>query len=243
MASKPTPSPDLQSARDALRAIRERPDAAAMLAPATQLADWIETELPGADHAQLGWGLLGLAAQLANSAEAYARAAPFVVPHTAFLDGAVSYSLFACLAGDILIGRDDTSGHTGAFAPPDALVRGRAGLVHKAVATLRQANAVPTVAEDLQLEAYGQGRWAGSGMVDRLAGDLSAMDHQQVGWGLIMAGTRLSYQANVAAEEIARHRFRRKVKKADDAAPFLGGDLIAALLILAGDACVSVAEQ
>jgi hypothetical protein len=107
-------------------------------------------------------------------------AAPFVVPHTAFLDGAASYSLFACLAGDILISRPAA---TGQFAPPDALARGRASLVHEADATLRQANAVPRVAEDLRLEAYGQGRWAGSGMVDRLAAELSGMDYQQVGWG------------------------------------------------------------
>jgi hypothetical protein len=220
--------------------LRERADAAAILTPATQLADWIEAGLPGANQAQLGWGVLGLAVQLANSAEMYARAAPFVVPHTAFLDGAASYSLFACLAGDILIGRDDTSGR---FAPPDVLARGRAGLVQQADATLRGANAVPRVAEDLRLEVYGQGRWAGSGMVDRLAAELFGMDYQQVGWGLMMAGTRLRYLATLAAEEIARHRFRRKVKKADDAAPFLGGDLIAALLILAGDACVSVSEQ
>jgi hypothetical protein len=59
----------------------------------------------------------------------------------------------------------------------------------------------------------------------------------------MMAGTRLRYQATIGAGEIARHRFRRKVKKPDDAAPFLGGDLIAALLILAGDACLSVSER
>jgi hypothetical protein len=241
--SQPTPSPDLRSARDTLQAVREHPDARAILTPATQVADWIDTELPGADHAQLGWGLLGLAVQLANSAETYARAAPFVVPHTAFLDGAASYSLFACLAGDILIGRDESSGHIGALSVPDALAAGRAGLVRKADATVRQANAVPSVAEDLRLEAYGQGRWAGNGMVDRLAAELSGMDRQHVGWGLVMAGTRLSYLANVGVGEIARHRFRRKLKKLDDAAPFLGGDLIAALLILAGDACIGVADQ
>jgi hypothetical protein len=147
--SQPTPSPDLRSARDTLQPVRERPEATAILTPATQVADWIDTELPGADHAQLGWGLLGLAVQHANSAETYARAAPFVVPHTAFLDGAASYSLFACLAGDILIGRDESSGHIGALSVPDALAAGRAGLVRKADATVRQANAVPSVAEDL----------------------------------------------------------------------------------------------
>lgn len=223
--------------------IRERPNATVILTSATQVADWTDAQLPGADHAQLGWGLLGVAAQLADAAETYARAAPFVVPHTAFLDGAVSYALFACVAGDILIGRDETAGHNGAFAVSDTLTAGRATLVRKADATVRQANAVPEVAEDLRLEAYGQGRWAGNGMVDRLAAELSGMDHQQVGWGLLIAGTRLTYQASVAAEEIAGHRFRRKSKKIDEAAPLLGADLIAALLILAGDACVSIAEH
>jgi hypothetical protein len=69
------------------------------------------------------------------------------------------------------------------------------------------------------------------------------MDRQQVGWGLVTAGTRLGYLANVGAGKSARHRFHRKLKKVDDAAPFLGGDLIAALLILAGDACIGVADQ
>jgi hypothetical protein len=116
---------------------------------------------------------------------------------------------------------------------PDATAASRPGLVRTVESLVEQAARAPGAARDLLDEVRGGGRWAGSGMVQRLADELVGMDPRQVGCALMVAGSHFSVIVDAAVPRPSVGWLGRQQRRGRGAGmPFIG-----TLLALVGEAC------
>jgi hypothetical protein len=196
------------------------------------------TEIPGADGAQMGWGVLGFCALLSNMVDqlgAGIKASAFAAQTVTGLKGG---GLLGSALGCELIAHDELQGADQLQVPPELAAR-RPGVVANAVNAVRVSMASPAFAEDVLNNASNQGRWADRGMVTQLAAELPGLDLTQAGVALLTCGGFLLSQAEQVGVNEATRGLLRTRRKAAEGMTYAGTALAGAVMALVGDACLA----
>jgi hypothetical protein len=196
------------------------------------------TEVPGADGAQMGWGVLGFCALLSNVVDqigAGVKASAFAAQT---VTGLKSGGLLGSAVGCELIAHDELRGADRLPVPPELAAR-RPGVVANAANAIRVTLGSPAFADDVLNNASDQGRWAGRGMVTQLAAELPGLDFTQAGVALLTCGGFLLSQGGQAGLNEATRGFLRTRRKAAEGMTYAGTGLAGAVMAVAGDACLA----
>jgi hypothetical protein len=194
-------------------------------------------EIPGADGAQMGWGVLGFCALLSNVVDqvgAGIKASAFAAQT---VTGLKSGGLLGSAVGCELIAHDELQGGDRLQVPPELAAR-RPGVVANAVSAIRDSMASPAFADDVLNNARDQGRWADRGMVTQLAAELPGLDLTQAGVALLTCGGLLFSQAGQVGLNEATRGFFRTRRKMAESMTYAGTGLAGAVMALAGDGCL-----
>lgn len=193
-------------------------------------------EIPGADGAHMGWGILGICLPLTSVLDQIAagvNAPAFAAQAKAGLENGV---VIACAVGYELIDRGQLRG-SGRLQVPEELAMRRPGVAAAAASAIRDSMASPAFAEGVLDNARDQGRWAGRGMITRLTTELPGIDPVQAGVALLTCGGVLVHQAGQAGLGKATSGFRGR-RKAAEGMTYAGTGLAGAVMAQAGDACL-----
>jgi hypothetical protein len=195
-------------------------------------------EIPGADGADMGWGVLWLSVLLGGMAEELTGGLKVRSFAAQTMQGFELGGLIGSAVGSELIARDDLRGEH-PLAMPAELAERRPGVVANAATAVRDGMKSAAFADDVLDSAADRGRWAGEGLFSAMTGELPGLDLTQAGSALLTCGGYLLSTSAEIGAETATHGLFRTRRKVTEAMPFLGTALAGAIMALVAETCLA----